>query len=168
MSLVNVSDFIGRYTIAQTEQPNVAAVVQQYIDRYETEYLKKVLGVTMYINYKAGITASNPIYTALRDGDNYTDYYGETMFYEGLKQPILNYIYFHYLRDNVTFTTGSGEKEIQKGHAVSSIEKQVRAWNEMVAVNKKLRWYLYSKAVTFGNIIWYYNEMFHPINTLGL
>lgn len=168
MSIVNVSDFIGRYMIAQTEQASVASVVQQYIDRYEPEYFKKVLGVSLYQLYTAGITASNPIYTALRDGDSYTDYYGETMFYEGLKQPIINYIYFHYLRDNTTFTTGSGEKEINKAIDVSSIDKQVRAWNEMVDVNKKLRWYLFSKAVIFGNITFYYNEMFHPINMLGL
>lgn len=168
MSIVNISDFKGRYTIAQSEQPNVASVVQAYIDRYEPEYLKKVLGVTLYQQYNAGILANNAVYLAIRNGDNYTDYYGDIAFYDGLKQPIINFIYFHYLKDNTTFTTGSGEKVIDKAIAVSSIDKQVRAWNEMVEVNKKLRWYLYSKAVIFGNITFYYNEMFHPINTLGL
>ena len=170
MSIVTTSDFVGQITIAQIEQDNVAATVQRYIDKYEPEYLEKVLGHTLYETYKVqiGLTPTNPLYTALRDGGVYTDWYGDQVKYAGIKEAIANYIYYHYIRDNATFTTGSGEKTIEKGNAVSSVDKQVRAWNEMVRINKQLRAYIYANLSVLGNVSWQYNEMFHPINSLGI
>ena len=165
MSIVNVSDFKGKNTIAQTEQANVASVVQAYIDRLEPEYLRKVLGVTLYDLYNAGIIANDAKYLAIKNGANYTDSYGDVVYYEGLKQPILNYIYFHYLKNNTTATTGSGEKTIQKAEAAAALDKEVRAYNDMVTVNKQLHGYLYSKQI---KVSWKYSEMFEYENTLGL
>lgn len=170
MSIVTTSDFVGQLMIAQIEQANVAVNVQRYIDMYEPEYLQRALGYALYDVYRVQVAlpTPNPVYVALRDGAVYTDYYGEQRKYSGLKQAAAKYIYYHYLRDNSTFTTGSGEKTIDKGNAANSVDKQVRSWNTMVRINKELRAYIYANNALFGSQSWQYNEMFHPINTLGL
>lgn len=167
MLIVTTSDFVGDITIAQVEQNNIAADVNQFIVKYEAEYLLKVLGYTLLTAYNAGITANTPLYLALRDGGTYVDLYGETVYYRGLKEAIVNYVYYQYMKNNTTFTTGSGEKEVQKAQAASSMDKQVQAWNRMVSVNKSLRAFLRTDT-NYGFISYAYNDMFVYINTLGL
>lgn len=54
--------------------------------------------------------------------------------------PIANYIYFHYQKDNASFTTGSGEKKINQTSAVEVTvgHKMTKAWNQMVRWNTDL------------------------------
>jgi hypothetical protein len=168
MPFVQISDFIGEVVIAQTEQVNVATTVNRYIAKYETEYLKKVLGHTLFAQYNAGIIANTPAYLELRNGGTYTDLHGDTVIYEGLKEAIVNYIYFHYIRDTVTFTTGGGEKKTDPPRAVSSLDKQVRAWNRMTVLSKAARCFIYAKQSVYNVTSWQINDIFRPINTLGL
>ena len=168
MSIVNVSDFIGEYEIAQIEQANVASVVQKYIDKYEADYLNKVLGYALNQLYNTGIIAGTQAYLAIKNGSTYTDFYGDVVKYEGMENAIRNYIYYHYISTNVSFTTGSGEKTMDKGNAVSSMDKQIRVWNEMVTINRVLRAFLYANTTVYGSVSWRYNEMFQYQNSLGL
>ncbi len=169
MPIVSTSDFVGELTIAQLEQSSIDADVNQFIVTYEAEYLNKVLGYTLLTAYNTGLALPTPapLYVALRDGGTYVDVYGDTVKYNGLKEAIVNYVYFHYIRNNATFTTGSGEKEIQKAQAASSLDKQVRAWNRMVSINKSLRAFIRSNP-DYGTVNYAYNEMFVYMNTLGL
>ena len=168
MPIVSTSDFIGELTIAQIEQPAVASVVNQFIVKYEAEYLKKVLGYTLLTAYNTGISQSLPLYTSLRDGGTYIDYTGNTVYYAGLKEAIANFIYFHYIRSISTFTTGSGDKVVEKGIGFSSIDKQVRAWNKMVELNKSLKYFLIADP-NYGYVNnYHFNEMFRHTNFAGL
>ena len=167
MSIVTTSDFVGDLSIAQIEQANIAANVEDFIVKYEAEYLLKVLGYTLLTAYNAGITAANADYIKVRDGGTYVDFYGDTVKYPGMKAAIANYIYYYYSVNDSTFTTGSGEQTLQKATAASSLDKQVRAWNRMVNVNKSLRAFLQANTV-YGFVSYNYNEMFVYQNTLGL
>lgn len=64
------------------------------------------------------------------------------------KSLIANFVYFNYLNDNVTQTTGTGEKVVQSENAidVTSRYKTTDAWNEMVDYNKECREFLLSNA----------------------
>ncbi|HXS55730.1 MAG TPA: hypothetical protein VN726_06375, partial [Hanamia sp.] len=53
------------------------------------------------------------------------------------RSPIANYVYWHYLKDNVSFTMGSGEVKPKEDVSVSPRLKMVRAWNEMVYMNRE-------------------------------
>jgi len=169
MSIVAPSQFIGQVAIAQTEQANVAAQVQAFINKYEPEYLRKVLGFTISEAFVAGL-AANPIeskWLLLRSGSPYTDLYGNSQSYGGIVTGILDYVYYWYIRDQVTMTTGSGEKVSEKGLAVSSLDKQARAWNEAMTIARSCNAYLYANSAAYGYSAPVGNP-FKPINTLGL
>lgn len=159
--IVTTADFVGENAIAQVEQPNVAAEVNLFIDKYEPEYLHKVLGLALFDAYTAGIIAEDPIYIALRDGGTYISY-AELRRYEGLKPGIINYVYYHYIRNHVTYTTGTGEKAIN--NPVDSTHKQVRAWNDMVEHNRGLYWYALGNSLPITRS----TDLYHYINPLGI
>lgn len=58
MSLITPSYFRGEIKIAQLTQPTVLQAVQEAIDRYESEYLKKILGYQLYLDFIAGLLGS--------------------------------------------------------------------------------------------------------------
>lgn len=133
----------------------------ELISKYEPEYLKAILGYACWKAFDAGLTASTARWVALRDGDEYTDASGVLRKWDGfkndeLKSPIANYVYYYWLRKNGTTTTVSGEKEskTEKSVNVSSVHKQVRAWNEMVRMNGRLVDFLQNKKDESGELVY--------------
>lgn len=94
----------------------------------------------------------------------------------GLKQsPIANYVYFHYLKDNVSFTMGAGEVKPKSNASdkVSPYPKMVRAWNEMVDWNWELIQFLSEHTDTYTELSdnrypWCGVEELNLKNTLGI
>lgn len=88
----------------------------------------------------------NGKYSVISEGDN-------------KKSPIANYVYFKYQADNVTFTTGSGEKKSTTPITVnvSPRVKMVRAWNEMVKWNCELIKFLDFNRNYYPNVYPEYN-----------
>jgi len=136
MSIIVPSDFKGENTIAQVPA-NVGSVnltVQGFIDKYEPKFLKELLGTTLALEFINGLIPVpfdpptdpvtyepiDPKWIALRDE---TD----------LKQMLVDYIYFFYIRNETTSTAGMGEAKGKMDNAtsVNSVFKQERAWNEM-------------------------------------
>lgn len=123
MSIVQTSDFTGKIKIANTAKADVATDLQIFIDDYEGEFLKLLLGETLYTDFIAGLD-EDPIpakWTALKDK---------------IGVSIANYIYWFYMRDNNTQTVAMGETKGKSANAGSALpdEKIVRAWNEMVKI----------------------------------
>jgi len=169
-TIVTPSLFQGAYAIAQVEQPNVAAVVQLYINDLEPKFLSELLGVALA---EAVIpdNVTGPL-LKLRNGDTFIGYNGREQKYEGLKPLIIKHIYFYHLRDQVSVTTGSGEKVIAKASTASSLRKQVNAWNNMVTGNCILREYLQVKIAEFSSYfidgVPYCKHLFSTINSIGI
>ena len=103
----------------------------------------------------------------------YTFAEGDTYFYQkeisvsisaesGLvpQSPIANFVYYHWMRNNASFSTASGEKTIKNPTAVNTtpVVKMVDAWNEMAGWNKKLVEFLYVNLVTYPEFKSYYNN----------
>lgn len=123
MSIIAPSDFKAQNSIAQREQPAVAALIQEFIDKYEPMFLKKLLGLSLYNEFVSGL-AADPVdakWLALRDDTE-------------IKPMLVNYIYYWYIRNQATITLGisEGKPKAENAVPVSSANKQVRAWNEMV------------------------------------
>lgn len=140
MATIDTSYFYGERSIAGISQAETAAALAIFIDGKEDELMTRLMGYNLYKLYKAGITASTQIYKDIRDGKEYTNSLGIADKWVGLaftvgtskRSLIANYVYWHYVRDNHTFTTGSGEKKTDLAINVSPDVKLISAWNEMV------------------------------------
>lgn len=70
MSLIDTSDFVGPLTIAQIGQASVSNDLTQQINKYESEFLWAALGIELYTDFIAGLSAPSPaqMWIDLRDG----------------------------------------------------------------------------------------------------
>lgn len=142
--------------------------VNELIAKYEPEYLKAILGYGFYKMFMDALGAAEGDdelldirWKDLRDGADYVNDCNETCRWEGFTNdlyltPINRYVYYYFLRKNVPTTTVSGEKESKsdKSKSVSSVGKQVRAWNEMVGLNRVLVDFLLNKKDDNGVLVY--------------
>ena len=110
----------NRIGVAQMQ--TVASVnvdIQRYIAVYQKQYLLEMLGETL----AATITEEKAL--AL--------FVDEAL----LLSPLANYVFFHYMRDNASANTPTGEKKMSVANAIniSSSGRIANAWNKMVALN---------------------------------
>jgi hypothetical protein len=52
MALIDLTYFIGEINIAGTSRQEIADVVNHMIDKYEIKFLRDVLGIKLYNEYK--------------------------------------------------------------------------------------------------------------------
>ena len=110
--------------------------LQSYIDLYEREYLRLVLGESMsrkFIEYLSSKEDKVDKWEKLKDKLSFREY-----------SPVANYVYFHYVRR-------CGIKQTPVGTVYASGDEKanpnillVSAWNDMVQMNKDLYEFLKS------------------------
>ena len=110
----------NRIGVAQMQ--TVASVnvdIQRYIAVYQKQYLLEMLGETL----AATITEEKALGL----------FVDEAL----LLSPLANYVFFHYMRDNASSNTPTGEKKMNVVNAIniSSSGRIANAWNKMVAMN---------------------------------
>jgi hypothetical protein len=134
MSIITIADFKGEQNVAQSNNPGVRENLQGFIDKYEPKFLAMLLGSALAKEFVTGLVlvpvvpATDPVtyvpidpkWLYLRDDTT-------------LKAMLVDYVYYWYIRDQVTFTSGTGEVKAknENSSAASSVGKQVMAWNEM-------------------------------------
>lgn len=116
MTLIDSSYF----TIDTNAPDNKYVQVQSYIDRYEPEILKKLLGLELFRLVMDETTIEQRIID-LRDGVDY-DVDGVLHHWNGLKNEdeislIAYYVYYWYLRLSITDTTTQGEVQVNPENA---------------------------------------------------
>lgn len=123
MSIIAPNIFKAEINIAQSENQYVDDNIQAFIDKYEPKFMREMFGATFYAEIKAGLL-EDPIPVKWTELVNETD----------LKTMIANYVYYWYKRDETTLSAGISEAKplAQNASVTNSIDKQVRAWNEMV------------------------------------
>lgn len=144
--IIDVAYFQGDFNIAQLGQLAVQEKLNTYIDKYEVEYLKAVLGYKLYKAFTEGLLIDpiDPKWLALRDGGEYTDRNGYTAKWEGLTavdtSPITAYVYFHFVNSEVSFLSGSGPVVAKTENSTRAMPSpfQAEAWNAMVEQNRVL------------------------------
>lgn len=185
MATIDASYFSGGLTIAQKSDSAVGTTLTWFIDQGEEKVLSDLLGYELYKNYKTGIAAVSPDakWADLRDGKEYTNRNEVLSKWKGLKftsgtakkSLIANFVYFNYMQDQFSITTGTGEKQATNQNAINATAgvKMVRAWNEMVGMNRELVEFLLSNQDTYTEFMDHYsrcipNYLFYKINTLGI
>jgi hypothetical protein len=127
MATIDLSYFTRSLQIAQLSQPEVADTVESYIEELSQEFLKKLLGDVLYVEFIEGLTVE-PV-------DAKWTQLNEWLINSDLKKsPIANYVYYWLLFDSVTENTGIGIVAMQGENStrVSPVDKMVKAWNDML------------------------------------
>lgn len=172
MALIDKTYFTGELDIPDTGNANVEARLNSFINKYEPKFLTLLLGAALYGDYKtakAAATEEAPLAAIWTD-------------LEALVKSLLaGYVYYWYMRDAATKTTGVGEVKpaVENGAVVDSMAKQVRAWNEMAEGIRDLydmldagayaSWtstYRFGYNDSFGR--WHRNGLVIPINTFNI
>lgn len=173
--IIDQSYFTGKLNLPQTGNNEGLLLVNEFIERYEPEYLQKVLGYNLWKAFSEGIDGSGEIeqrFIDLLEGKEF-EYSGKTYKWVGFEtKPIQNYVYYHFL-DNAAYDT------VQVGHSVGKLDnaiavapevKAINAWNEMVLENHILYKFLQANKTTYPE--WdscqSSNEVYHRKNRFDL
>lgn len=155
----------GDMQIGQFGSQEVQDKLTWYIDNYEPEILRLLLGNTVYNDLIASIDAATsptdipePYYSLLYGADFLApEGWGSAhqMHWDGLRSQkdslVAKYVYFYYLRSEATFLTGNGVTvpKLENATRVASNPLQRARWNEMVDQNKTLFAYMRSNMDLF-------------------
>ncbi len=161
MSLIDYTYFHSEINIAQKQSIPVQGAITSVITKYEPEYLKTTLGYAFWKLFNAGIADTSGRWYELRIGAEYNNCREYLKKWNGFtnaekSSPISNYVYYWYMRENVTVTASVGEVEgkAENGKVVSPGPKMTRAWNEMVDQTQVLWDYLLYKKDGSGNLVY--------------
>lgn len=164
MSIITYIDFTGEQQVPGISNAGTREVLQLLIDEYEPIFLAELLGDDLAIEFKAGLVlvpiepATDPVtyepidakWLALRDDMK-------------LKYMLVRYVYYWYLRNNVSLTIASGEGKATKENAVpiSSVNKQCKNWNDM---SRAARLFTLDLAIYYSYRKCKHDSIFHPIS----
>lgn len=177
MSIITYTDFKGEQNIAGLSNKGTQESLQLFIDEYEPKFLKSLLGNALAEEFITGLAGSgdpvviDPVWVSLRD-------------MPALKTMLVCYVYYWYVRDAVTLTTGTGETKPanENSTVVSSVNKQVKAWNKMVDLAREFTLdttvypsysenpYAWGNTYKWGILQSWgpKNDIYHRINSLNL
>ena len=136
-NLIDNSYFTGEINLPGELLTGSFATMDSYIEKYEKDFLIKLLGYTTYKDFLA-----NPsTYAGLINGAEYTMQYNglKTVRWNGLVNddlisPIAYYVYYHFMRDlaTSTATVGVTMANSENSSVVSMSHKLTFAWNAMM------------------------------------
>jgi hypothetical protein len=168
-TIIDDTYFFGDLTIAQKSDPAVNSSLSEYIAECEDRLLTELLGYELYKAFKAWNGTADGVYKDLRDGKEYTGRSGYDTKWKGLKfsagaskkSLIANYVYWHWMFNQASDSTGTGEKVADNQNAVNSsaVPKMIRAWNQMVEWNRELLDFLLSLPDAYPEFQTYYGRM---------
>jgi len=150
MSITLTSDFTGEVNISKNKF--TVADLQAYIDRVEKDVLKKMLGDTLYLTFKADSfgndAGSRDRFKELLNGLEYTDPSDSTytIDYVGLKRMLRLFVYAEYLPEQAYQNTIIGEVE---GSSRNAFNTSITKVNETAEDRQRLAVDLYDAAQRF-------------------
>jgi hypothetical protein len=177
MATIDASYFFGELNVAQKSDSSVGGSLSIFIDEHEERLLTGLFGYELYKAYKTGIAVlptPDPKWTDIRDGKEYTNRSGILTKWKGLKftdgtakkSLVANYVYWHWMQNEISVTTGTGEKVASNQNAINapSAVKMVRAWNQMVNWINELIEFLLTKKSDYPEFQTHYSRI--PRNLL--
>ena len=152
MPIVSKSDFVGEYSVSKTSYDQL----DWYIEKYEKKYLQKILGAELYGLFKDDLTVTDPqVPQAPRfldifepfaiDDDNYV------VDSDGIKKMLVQFIYFHYVRELQSENSASGTvtNSVELGINAKYEGNIVTVFNEAVDNSHAIQWYIYDRKTEF-------------------
>lgn len=141
--LIVKTDFTGKYKISQ----NTYSAIDSYIAKYEELYLIQLLGADLFALFKADVVNYLPqtakyltIYNKItKDDGNYI------RVSEGMKEMILGFIYFEFMRDDKFKSTPSGviAGQSENSRETAFEENNIYSrYNTSIKSYKTIQWYI--------------------------
>ena len=161
MPLIDATYFDGNLILPNITVDPALAQATAAIAIYEPEYLRKVMGQSLYVAFTAAFAVTGDAFDSgfdagfgngspddrwlwIRDGHTFTYNYA-TYYWPGLinvlkQSPIACYVYWQIRAMNATQTTGVGETiaKAENSTVISPARKMVDAWRQMVDWNRTL------------------------------
>ena len=143
-TITQPSDYVGEYRINKSCFDDL----QLFIDKYEPYYLKRLLGATLYTSFTADLTVTTPQvpqtspYTEIFNPFEIDD--GDCLFIsEGIKQMLIQLIYFHYTREQPYKNTQSGMVDPNAENSDKAMSfNDIKAYNEGISNYQIIQWYI--------------------------
>ena len=150
MYLIDETYFIKELSVPNINEMDAdnLTILTQYVDEFARKLLKDALGYDLFKELDTNIT--NGVLDAgapqkwlnfvngceyTKDGKTYK--WNGLIFTEGLHKSSLlaKFVFYHWLKDNVTTITGTGEKSIKSVNAdsVNTNQRLVTVWNDFVS-----------------------------------
>ena len=133
MSFIDPSYFQGELIVPNKNDTvlGVYSNLSYFIGKYESIYLKKLLGTTLYNNLIAGLAATTPV-------QQWIDLKNQIVDSTNKVSGIANFVWIKYTENQVGEFAGTGHQLSisENSQPLSIIDKRVRAWNEMVYYNR--------------------------------
>lgn len=160
MEIIDNTFFVGTIKLANTSSSmSEGAVLAELVSKFAPQYLKTILGYSLYTLFEANIDESSGIYYDLLNGATYTDLRGLTQEWQGFNKiyysPIANYVYCESLKDSERSNLAIGTMRPNAENMVLSSAgiDVARAWNEMVDFNLRLHDFLYANSSSYRTYI---------------
>lgn len=174
-NIINVTYFIGERDIPNTDSQAVMEKLNGFISKYEPKLLTSILGKALY----NALLAESPIVPdsildKLLNGIEYFDSRGNTLYWEGLRSMIVDYVYFKYMASEVSTNTGKGViiPKAEAAYNLSSSTKMIDAWNSLSKSVRSLYGYFYANRIDYPNYdlgtMYRSIEDFSPINEFDI
>ena len=148
---VTINDFTGKFAISTGMYANTN--IQSYIDRYEDIYLTELLGVKLYNLFIADLVSNVPV-TA-----KYTKIFNafkeeldiRLIISKGMKDMLVGFIYFEYMKDSVTQTTPIGvvKQSTENSTPISAHTPIYLRYNESVKNYRAIQDYIMQNLSTY-------------------
>jgi hypothetical protein len=149
---LTTDDFINKFEVTTGLYQNDK--IQSYLDRYEDEYLVKMLGVELYDLFIADLDVNNEPqdikFTNLFDPFNYQEGFS-LLISRGIKDMLLGFLYFEYMKDLATQTTSVGvvKPEEQNSKVVSAHTPIYLKYNESIKTYNAIQEYILLNMTTY-------------------
>jgi len=145
MSIVVKTDFVGEYNVSKTNYDHL----DTYIEKYEKHYLLKLLGGQLYGLFIADLTITDPQIPQTTRFINlfnsfYEDYEEQLIISEGIRKMLVQFIYFHYVRELQTENSASGTvtNSVELGVNAKFKGNIVNVYNQGVKNAQAIQWYI--------------------------
>ena len=143
---INKEDFVGK--IAVNQGMYNSDDIDDYIQRYELKYLKELMGIDLYNLYKQNADLdpvnhipTDPFYLKIFNALEF-NYSFNVYISEGIKSMLLNFVYFEYMKDQVSNATLLGEAKQQNELSKSAISMIYFRYNEGVKTFNNIQRYM--------------------------
>jgi hypothetical protein len=125
-NLIDKTYFWGELKIPGLSDPENEAELNLFISQYQQEFLTRLLGEPLALLFP-GILKSYIIDDTRK------------------LSPLANYVFFYYQKNNATFSTAAGEKNLLTPNTSIADDrpKTINAWNKMVGMNQIVHQKLY-------------------------
>lgn len=165
-ALITVDDFKGLYNISPDANNN--ADILLFIAEYQEKYLRYFFGEKVYVDFVSKYGDNTPeIYTKLINGTDVFRANDKWMKFDGFKKMLIPFIYFHFMRENLSKSTPLGlvTPDISNSKLNAPIDECIQAWNNAVNIYETGLCYCYNKISDYP---YFDPEILNHINVWGI